>query len=126
MALGEHEIFNRWDARDYIIAKAADIVQPDLRQGISECLHIANVASAWQIPCIPHFFGPAIRFAAMIQLLGAIDNYLLCEYPIAFDPIRFELTDPPLVAENGVVAIPDGPGLGVTLREATLRKFAAS
>jgi L-alanine-DL-glutamate epimerase-like enolase superfamily enzyme len=62
----------------------------------------------------------------MVQLLGAIDNYLLCEYPIAFDPIRFELTDPPLIAENGKVRIPDGPGLGVTLKEATLSKFAVS
>lgn len=126
IAVGEHEIFNRWDARDFIAAKAADIVQPDLRQGISETLRIANVASAWQIPCIPHFFGPAIRFAAMVQVLGSIDNYLLCEYPIAFDPIRFELTDPPLVAENGKVRIPDGPGLGVTLKDATMRKYAVS
>jgi D-galactarolactone cycloisomerase len=125
IAVGEHEIFNRWDARDFLSAKAADILQPDLRQGISECLRIANLASAWQIPCIPHFFGPAVRFAAMLQLLGSIDNYLLCEYPIAFDPIRFELTDPPMIAENGQVRIPDGPGLGVVLKEATLRKYAA-
>jgi L-alanine-DL-glutamate epimerase-like enolase superfamily enzyme len=126
IAVGEHEIFNRWDARDFLAAKAADIVQPDLRQGISECQRIANLASAWQIPCIPHFFGPAIRFAAMIQLLGSIDNYLLCEYPIAFDPIRFELTDPPLIAEKGKVDIPNGPGLGITLKDATLRKYAVS
>jgi len=124
VAVGEHEIFNRWDARDFLAAKAADIIQPDLRQGISECLRIANLASAWEIPCIPHFFGPAIRFAAMLQLLGSIDNYLLCEYPIAHDPIRFDLTDPPLVAEKGKVAIPQGPGLGVTLNEATVRKYA--
>jgi len=124
VAMGEHEIFNRWDARDVLAARAADIVQPDLRQGISECMHIAHLASAWQIPCIPHFFGPAIRFAAMIQLLGSIDNYLMCEYPIAFDPIRFELTDPPLIAEGGSVRIPEGPGLGIALNEATLRKYA--
>lgn len=124
VAVGEHEIFNRWDARDFLAAGAADIVQPDLRQGISECRRIASLADAYQVPCIPHFFGPAIRFAAMLQLLGSIENYMLCEYPIAFDPIRFELTDPPLVAQNGKVAIPDGPGLGVTLREATLKKFA--
>jgi L-alanine-DL-glutamate epimerase-like enolase superfamily enzyme len=126
IAVGEHEIFNRWDARDFIMAKAADIVQPDLRQGISECLRIANVASAWEIPCIPHFFGPAIRFASMLQFLGSIDNYLMCEYPIAFDPIRFELTDPPMLAEGGKVTIPNGPGLGVTLNEATLRKYAVN
>lgn len=126
IAVGEHEIFNRFDARDFLAAKAADIVQPDLRQGISECLRIAHLASAWQVPCIPHFFGPAIRFAAMLQLLGSIDNYLLCEYPIAIDPIRFELTDPPMIAENGKVMIPSGPGLGITLNETTLRKYAVS
>ena len=124
IAVGEHEIFNRWDARDFIVARAADIIQPDLRQGISECLRIANLASVWEIPCIPHFFGPGIRFAAMVQLLGSIDNYLLCEYPIAIDPIRFELTDPPLIAQNGKVEIPQGPGLGITLNEATMRKYA--
>lgn len=124
IALGEHEIFNRWDARDLIVAKACNIVQPDLRQGISECLKIANLAAAWEIPCIPHFFGPAIRFAAMAQFLGAIDNYIMCEYPVAHDPIRFELTDPPLIAESGVLRIPDGPGLGIKLNEATVKRYS--
>lgn len=123
IAMGEHEIFNRYDARDILLAGAADIVQPDLRQGISEIMHIAHLASAWDIPCIPHFFGPALRFAAMIQVLAAIDNYQLCEYPVAFDPIRFELTDPPLVAVNGKMEVPSGPGLGVTLNESTVKRY---
>lgn len=123
IAMGEHEIFNRYDARDVLLAGAADIVQPDLRQGISEVLRIAHVASAWDIPCIPHFFGPAIRFAAMLQVLAAIDNYQLCEYPVAFDPIRFELTDPPLVAKDGKVVVPSGPGLGVVLDEKTVERY---
>jgi L-alanine-DL-glutamate epimerase-like enolase superfamily enzyme len=59
----------------------------------------------------------------MLQVLAAIDNYQLCEYPVAFDPIRFELTDPPMVAVNGKVAVPSGPGLGVTVNEATIRKY---
>jgi D-galactarolactone cycloisomerase len=123
IAMGEHEIFNRYDARDILLAGAADILQPDLRQGISEVVRIAHLASAWDIPCIPHFFGPAVRFAAMTHVLAAIDNYQLCEYPVAFDPIRFELTDPPLAAVDGVVSVPSGPGLGVTLNEATVRKY---
>src|ERR1700738_815846 len=86
VAFGEHEVFNRYDARDILLANAADILQPDLRQGISEVLRIAHLASAWDIPCIPHFFGPAIRFAAMVHVLAAIDNYIMCEYPVAFDP----------------------------------------
>jgi L-alanine-DL-glutamate epimerase-like enolase superfamily enzyme len=121
--MGEHEIFNRYDARDILLAGAADILQPDLRQGISEVIRIAHLASAWDIPCIPHFFGPAIRFAAMTQVLAAIDNYQICEYPVAYDPIRFELTDPPLAAVNGKIELPSGPGLGVTLREETVRRF---
>ena len=124
IAMGEHEIFNRYDARDILLAGAADILQPDLRQGISEVVRIAHLASAWDIPCIPHFFGPAIRFAAMVQVLGAIDNYAMCEYPVAFDPIRFELTDPPLMAENGKIRLSDTPGLGVTLREDTVKRYA--
>lgn len=123
IAMGEHEIFNRYDARDVLLAGAADILQPDLRQGISEVVRIAHLASAWDIPCIPHFFGPAIRFAAMTQVLAAIENYQICEYPVAYDPIRFELTDPPLAAVDGKVQVPMGPGLGVALREETVRRF---
>lgn len=123
IAMGEHEIFNRYDARDILLAGAADILQPDLRQGISEVVRIAHLASAWDIPCIPHFFGPAIRFAAMTQVLASIDNYQLCEYPVAYDPVRFELTDPPLAAVNGKVEVPSGPGLGVALREDTVKRF---
>ncbi|MFC3677593.1 mandelate racemase/muconate lactonizing enzyme family protein [Ferrovibrio xuzhouensis] len=123
VAMGEHEIFNRYDARDILLAGAADILQPDLRQGISEVVKIAHLASAWDIPCIPHFFGPALRFAAQVQVLASIDNYQLCEYPVAFDPIRFELTDPPLAAEKGKIAVPQGPGLGVTLNEATVKRY---
>lgn len=126
IAVGEHEIFNRWDARVYLEAGAADILQPDLRQGISETVKIAHVASAWDVSCMPHFFGPAIRFAAMLQVLGSIDNYLMCEYPVAHDPIRFDLTDLPMLAENGIVTIPDGPGLGITLNEATIARFKVS
>ncbi|HUJ87675.1 MAG TPA: mandelate racemase/muconate lactonizing enzyme family protein [Burkholderiales bacterium] len=126
IAMGEHEIFNRYDARDILLASAADILQPDLRQGISEVVRIAHLASAWDIPCIPHFFGPALRFAAMVHVLAAMDNYALCEYPVAFDPIRFELTDPPLVAVDGKVEVPDGPGLGVTLNEAAVKRYAVS
>ncbi len=123
IAMGEHEIFNRYDTRDILLAGAADIVQPDLRQGISEVVRIAHLASAWDVPCIPHFFGPAIRFAAMLQVLAAIDNYRMCEYPVAFDPIRFELTDPPLVAQGGKIDVPSGPGLGVVLNEKTVERY---
>ncbi len=123
IALGEHEIFNRYDAKRILDAEAADILQPDLRQGISECLRIAHLAEACDVPCVPHFFGPAVRFSAMLHLLGAIDNYLLCEYPVAHDPIRFELTDPPMVAENGIVAVPTGPGLGVELNRRTVERY---
>lgn len=122
IALGEHEIFNRYDAKRILDMRAADIVQPDLRQGISECLRIAHIAETYDVPCVPHFFGPAVRFAAMLHLLASLDNYLLCEYPIAHDPIRFELTDPPMVAERGRVSVPTGPGLGIELNRRTVER----
>lgn len=123
IALGEHEIFCIQDARDYIMAGAADIVQPDLRQGISEVMRIANFAHAFGIPCIPHFFGPGLRLAATLQVLGAIPNAELCEYPTTNNPLRFDLLDDPLMAKKGIVDIPTRPGLGVELNEATIRRY---
>ncbi|HHY47614.1 MAG TPA: mandelate racemase/muconate lactonizing enzyme family protein [Firmicutes bacterium] len=125
IAIGEHEIFTRFDAKELIQKGAGDIFQPDLRSGgISECKRIADLADAWGIPCIPHFYGPGVRFAAMIHLLGGIRNSKYVEYPIRKDPLRSELVLDFPVPEEGVVNIPQQPGLGIHLNEEAISMYS--
>lgn len=62
---GEHE-FTRYGFRDLIEKKAVDILQPDIYRagGFSELKKIAAMASAYNLPVIPHGLGaPTYHFA---------------------------------------------------------------
>jgi L-alanine-DL-glutamate epimerase-like enolase superfamily enzyme len=124
IALGEHQVFNRYDARDILLCGAASVIQPDMRAGgISECRRIADVAAAWDVPCVPHFFGNCIRLAAMAHLLGSIANAWVMEYDVSVNPLRTQLPIHPIEVVNGYVVMPDRPGLGVDLDEALVERW---
>jgi L-rhamnonate dehydratase len=65
---GEHE-YTRWGFRELIRHRTIDIVQPDLMWagGFSEALHIASVASAFDVPVVPHAGGIYSYHFAMTQ-----------------------------------------------------------
>jgi L-rhamnonate dehydratase len=65
---GEHE-YTRWGFRNLIESRAIDIVQPDLMWagGLSEALRIAALASAFDVPVVPHAGGVYSYHFAMAQ-----------------------------------------------------------
>src|SRR5262245_47459097 len=65
---GEHE-YTRWGFRDLIQNGAVDIVQPDLMWagGFTEALRIAALASAFDVPLVPHAGGIYSYHLAMTQ-----------------------------------------------------------
>lgn len=124
IALGEHQVFNRYDARDILLSKAASVIQPDMRVGgISECRRIADVAAAWDVPCVPHFFGNCLRLAAMAHLLGSISNAWVLEYDVSINPLRTQLPIDPIEPVDGYVSMPQKPGLGVELDEELVERW---
>lgn len=96
---------------------AFDIVQPDSTKvgGLSEARRIAWMARECGIRLIPHGWNTAVGLAADLQLASALPDTDLVEY----------LTGSPFVDElmaggwhldaNGMLAIPQGPGLGIDL-----------
>lgn len=123
IALGEHEIFTRYDVRELIANGIGNIFQPDVRLGISETVAIAHIASAWEIPVVPHFYGPGLRFAAQLHVAAAIPNGGLVEYSVVMDPLRKDLIDPPLLMTDGTLDVPEAPGLGVTVDESLFDRY---
>jgi L-alanine-DL-glutamate epimerase-like enolase superfamily enzyme len=65
---GENE-YARWGFRDLIRNDAVDIVQPDLMWagGFTEALRIAALASALDVPVVPHAGGIYSYHLAMTQ-----------------------------------------------------------
>ncbi|MFJ3403602.1 galactonate dehydratase [Promicromonospora sp. NPDC090134] len=132
IALGER-LYSRWDFKNVITTGVVDIIQPDLSHagGITEVRKIAAMAEAYDIAVAPHCpLGP-IALAACLQLDAVAYNAVIQEqslgihYNKANDLLDY-IVDPGVFAyEDGSVAIPQGPGLGIEVNEDYVRERAA-
>ncbi|WP_349773301.1 galactonate dehydratase [Sphingomonas sp. KRR8] len=131
IALGER-LYSRWDFKRFFELGAVDIIQPDLSHagGLSECRRIAAMAEAFDVAVAPHCpLGP-LALAACLQLAGTAPNVAIQEmslgihYNVGHDLLNF-ITDPEvLTTQDGYLAIPTKPGLGVTIDEQAVREVA--
>ncbi len=131
IALGER-LYSRWDFKHVFEEGVVDIIQPDLSHagGITECRKIAAMAEAYDIAVAPHCpLGP-IALAACLQLDAVSYNAFIQEqslgihYNATNDLLDYARNKDVFRYENGFVAIPDGPGLGVEVDEDYVRERA--
>ena len=106
--------------RRMIAMDAVDVVQPDICYigGIGRARRVAEMAAAAGKACVPHSANHSMVTVFTLHLLGAIPNagpYL--EFSIEDNAWTRGLYDPPLEVIDGQVAIPEGPGWGVTLSQ---------
>ncbi|MCS7055879.1 MAG: mandelate racemase/muconate lactonizing enzyme family protein [Thermoflexales bacterium] len=125
IAAGESE-FTRFDFRDLIQRRAVDVLQPDLAicGGITEGRRIAALAEAHQLALAPHLWGSALSFAAGLHLAFASPSAVILEYSLGANPLLRELPEEPIEVNDGMIAAPARPGLGVTPRQAFLERYA--
>jgi L-alanine-DL-glutamate epimerase-like enolase superfamily enzyme len=123
LAAGENH-YTRFEFHRLIEDRVVTILQPDLSKsgGITECLRIAHLASAWKLPVNPHTSMTGINMAATIHFLCAIDNGGYFEGDVSKGNLfRDELVSTPYaVGEDGCVAPLEKPGIGVEVNEAFL------
>jgi D-galactarolactone cycloisomerase len=130
---GAEQLRGRWAFRRMIQERALDIIQPDVCVcgGFTEFRKIAAMASANHVRVIPHMFGTAIRLAATLHLLAALPDApraiepfpALLEYDMSENALRTELACEPIGHSDGIVAVPQGPGLGIEIDREVLRRY---
>ena len=125
IATGERE-FTRFDFEDLFRHRAVDIAQPDIARagGFTEIRRIAAMASAKGIRLAPHAWGSGVLFAASMHMAMAAPNCHILEVSQGYMPMMNELFVEPYDIQNGTVHAPTEPGLGFTLREDALERFA--
>lgn len=116
-------------SRELLASRAVGVFQPDCSRaaGITETVRMAHVAYAFNVAYAPHIGGGgAVSAAANLQLSAALPNFLTYESMIFKSPLREELAttrvglvDP----ADGMVPVPEGPGLGIEINLATLEKY---
>jgi len=115
---------------------AVDVLMPDLTLcgGLDEAQTAVQLARLYGVRVSPHVWGTAIGLAAAVHYTAAIptDPHAmqspypsLVEYDTSENPLRDELTTDPIVAVDGMLGVPQGPGLGIEIDERALRRFAA-
>ena len=120
--------------RHLLSNRCVDIAQPDIcgAGGLSEVKRIAALARAWHVNIIPHSWGTGIAFAAGLHLVGALDVLPgrmrmpepLLEMDRSENPLRDKLTQPLFEVQDGFVAVPNAPGLGVDVDLDALAEFS--
>jgi D-galactarolactone cycloisomerase len=123
----------RWGFREVFMRRAMDIVQPDTcaAGGLSECKKIADMAAAFGVRYVPHVWGTGIGLAASLQLLAALPDVPprhtprapILEFDRSEHPFRQAVLKTAIEHENGRVAIPMGPGLGVEIDRQGIARF---
>jgi L-alanine-DL-glutamate epimerase-like enolase superfamily enzyme len=125
IAIGESE-FTRHDFLDVAALGGADVFQPDLAicGGISEAMRIGAIASAYNLRLAPHLWTGALAFAAGLHVTAACPAGWILEYSLGANPLLHELAHERFTVVDGMIEIPDRPGLGVTIDEAFVARWA--
>ena len=127
IATGESES-TRFDFRDLIELRAADILQPDLAicGGITETMRISALASAANLRLAPHLWAGAPAFAAGLHVAAASPATHILEFSLGANPMIHELIEESFMVEAGMLAIPDRPGLGITIHDDFVKRYRHS
>ncbi|GAA4435659.1 galactonate dehydratase [Pontibacter saemangeumensis] len=131
IATGER-MFSKWQFKTLLKEGYADIIQPDLSHagGITECKKIFSMAEAFDVAVAPHCpLGP-IALAACLQVDATCHNAFIQEQSLGIhynqgsDLLDYIVDQKVFAYKDGYVQIPDGPGLGIEVNEAHVRKMA--
>ena len=93
--------------------------------GISEERRIAWMAQEHGIRFIPHGWNTAVGVAADLQLASAFPDTDLVEYLYGSPYVDGIVAEPWKLDAHGMLAIPDAPGLGLTLDRELLSRYTA-
>ena len=115
--------------------RAVDILQPDVcgAGGFTEMRRIADLAQHHGIRLVPHVWGTGVALAASLQMIAALapappgpaPRDPLFEFDRTPMPFRQAILKDPVEHADGVVAIPDGPGLGIEIDRTALGAWSA-
>jgi L-alanine-DL-glutamate epimerase-like enolase superfamily enzyme len=129
IAVGER-VYSPSQFRAIAEAAAARVFEPDASVcgGILACLEVATIAKGYGIEIIPHVGGPTpVGMAANLHWAAAAGCELI-EYDVdPYQPVRDELEKDGLLSfasiENGIITVPDRPGLGISIDESAFDRF---
>ncbi len=116
--------------QDLLREDAVDIIRPDIGlNGISQIRRMAALAEAYYVAVGPTHDGGPIGTAAALHLAAALPYFFIQQIPLPEAEedrrMRLELTTEPVeIVKDGFAELLIRPGLGITVNEQALEKYA--
>lgn len=122
---GGEVLTRRQSFQPWLQAGAFDIVQPDVTKvgGLSEERRIGWLAQESGVKFVPHGWNTAVGLAADLHLAAAFANTDFVEYLTGSPYIDEIVAEPWQLDEEGMLPIPAGPGLGISLNLEAVAKY---
>jgi len=132
---GGEVLDSRVTAKDHIVKRSFDIIQPDvsLCGGIAEVLAISEMARLFGIQAMPHCWAGAIVIAATLHVNSLLAPHFqgfnggdepMLELDTYENPFRDEITNHKFDLKEGFVDVPTGHGLGIEINEDVIKKYS--
>ncbi len=115
-------LFGLREYRRYFEARSMDTVMVDIPwNGFARSHDIAMAVESYELNVAPHNYYSHLATHHALHLCATLPNVRIMEIDIDDVPWKDELTGGALRFEDGTLAIPPGPGWGVTLDEDVAR-----
>jgi L-alanine-DL-glutamate epimerase-like enolase superfamily enzyme len=130
IAAGEW-LATRYEFLDLMDRGRVQFIQPDVGRvgGLTEALRVCRLAAERGLRVVPHGWKTGLTVAATAHLAAVSPNLVFFEFvppEVAESPLRRELVTDELSLEDGTLALPSRPGLGIQVNEDALERFAAA
>ncbi|MGH7912798.1 MAG: mandelate racemase/muconate lactonizing enzyme family protein [Candidatus Dormibacteraceae bacterium] len=122
---GSERAMTRFQLHPLLEAHGIDVLMGDITWmgGISELRRCATLAEIYGVPVAPHDRSGPVNLVAAAHVLVTLPNAYLMESVRAYCQTYYpEVVTPGRFIEDGILRPPDGPGLGIELTPAFLRR----
>ncbi|HKV44280.1 MAG TPA: mandelate racemase/muconate lactonizing enzyme family protein [bacterium] len=129
LAAGETE-FGLYGFRDLIARGCVDVLQPEVARigGVTAARRLWALAHAHNLLYAPHTgFSGGVAHLASLHLAAAAPNFYTYEYmgtTYIQNPLRDIFTVPFPAPQDGLIALPQAPGLGLDVDREAIRRHA--
>jgi L-alanine-DL-glutamate epimerase-like enolase superfamily enzyme len=117
VAAGE-QVATFWDFERFIGSQCVDVIQPDLSRcgGITVAKQVAELADRAGIDLVPHSWLTHLLTGYSLQLIATLPRARYVEFNVSQSGLTRGIAQAPFtLAEDGTIAIPDTPGIGVSV-----------
>ncbi|WP_240652433.1 mandelate racemase/muconate lactonizing enzyme family protein [Alexandriicola marinus] len=123
---GGEAAHNRHMAEHLIDFGGVGFVQIDCGRigGLGPATDVARYAAERGVTYINHTFTSNLALSASIQPYAGLEDHRICEYPTGLSELAVDLTRTRIAPDaEGLIHIPDGPGLGVDVNPEALETY---